>query len=207
VIVFTEPIRDFDFHPDEPDVRLFTMPRRGVRRIDDRVFVAEVRYGDIVMRHYAFADRWFKINITTNLEGDLVETGPERDVRQFAFNCDIATPMQADGNAVYAVDLFLDVLVRRDARTWAAYDEEEFEEAVRRALISPAEASGARHGLTELVELIEHGYLMAFLASVWPFGHSVAPPALPERRISLSEVPQVHRKVRATWAPFLLPSN
>jgi hypothetical protein len=197
--VSSEPIRDFDFHPDEPDVRLFTMPRRGVLRLDDRVFVAQVSYGDIVLRHYAFTDRWFKINVTTDLEGNLVETGPEGDRRRFAFNCDIATPMQADGDAVYAVDLFLDVLVRRDARTCAAYDDEEFEEAVRRALISPGEASGARRGLTELVELIERGDLLAFLAEVCPFGRSLAPPALPERRVSLPQVPQVHRTVRATW--------
>jgi hypothetical protein len=197
--VSTEPIRDFDFHPDEPDIRLFTMPRRGVLRMDDHVFVAEVRYGDIVMRHYAFADRWFKINVTTDLEGNLVETGAEGDGRRFAFNCDIATPMHADGDSVFAVDLFLDVLVRRDARTCTAYDDEAFEEAVRRALISPAEAAGARHGLTDLVEIIERGNLMAFLADVCSFGRTVAPPALPERRVSLSQVPQVHRMVRLTW--------
>ena len=194
-----EPIRDFDFHPDESDVRLFTMPGRGVLRLDDDVFVAQVRYGDVVLRHYAFADRWFKINVTTDLEGNLVETGREDEGRQFAFNCDIATPMQAEGDAVYAVDLSLDVLVRRDAGTCAACGDEEFEKAVRRALISPAEAVGARHGLTELVELIERGDLMVFLANVCPFGRSVAPPALPERRVSLSHVPQVHQTVRRTW--------
>ena len=183
-----EPIHDFDFHPDEPDVRLFTMPRRGVLRIEDRVFVAEVRYGDIVMRHYAFADRWFKINVTTDLEGNLVETGSEGGLRRFAFNCDIATPMHASGDAVYAVDLFLDVLVRRDASRCAAYDDEEFEEAIRRALISPAEAAGARHGLNELVALIERGDLLAFLAEVCPFGRSVAPPALPEKQIGRAHV-------------------
>jgi hypothetical protein len=87
----------------------------------------------------------------------------------------------------------------RPARTCAAYDNQEFEEAVRRALISPAEASGARHGLTELVELIQRGDLMAFLAEVCPFGRSVAPPALPETRVPLSQVPQVHRMVRPKW--------
>jgi hypothetical protein len=197
--VSSEPIRDFDFHPDESDVRLFTMPRRGVLRIDERVFVAEVRYGDVVLRHYAFADRWFKINVTTDLEGNLVETGPEEEGRRFAFNCDVATPMHAESDAVYAVDLFLDVLVRRDARTCAASGDEEFEEAVRRALISPAEAFGARHGLTELVGLIERRDLMVFLADVCPFRRSGAPHGLPERRVSLSDVPQVQRTVRPTW--------
>ena len=40
-------------HPDESDVRLFAVPGRGVLRLDDSVFVADVRYGDIVLRHYA----------------------------------------------------------------------------------------------------------------------------------------------------------
>jgi hypothetical protein len=194
-----KPVCDFDFHPDEPDVRLFTMPRRGVLRLDERVFVAEVRYGDVVLRHYAFADRWFKINVTTDVHANLIETGPENGPRRFAFNCDIATPMQADGSAIYAVDLFLDVLVRRDARTHAAYDHYEFNEAVRGRLISPAEVSGAQHGVAELLHLIERGHLMEFLADLYPFGPSAAPPALPENRVPLSAVQQVHPHVRTTW--------
>jgi hypothetical protein len=193
------PVCDFDFHPDEPDVRLFTMPRCGVLRVDERVFVAEVRYGDVVLRHHAFADRWFKINVTTDMQANLVETGPENGPRRFAFNCDIATPMQTDGSAIYAVDLFLDVLVRRDARTHAAYDHDEFDEFVRRGLISAAEASGAQHGLAELLHLIDRGDLMAFLADLYPFGSSAAPPALPAHRVPLSAVPQVHPRVRPTW--------
>jgi hypothetical protein len=35
-------------------------------------------------------------------------------VPAFALNCDIATPMALQGGAVYAVDLFADVLVRKD---------------------------------------------------------------------------------------------
>ena len=199
-LVRTNAIRDYDFHPDERDVRLFTMPRRGVLRMNERALVAEARYGDVVMRHYAFADRWFKINVTTDLEGNLVETGSGTDLRGFACNCDIATPMQTEGDAVYAVDLFLDVLVLRDARTCAVYDDAEFEEAVSRALISPAEAAGARHGLSELVELIERGDVMGFLTEICPFGCSAAPRARPERRVPLSQVPQVHRQLRRTWS-------
>lgn len=103
-------LRDHDFHPDEPTVRVFRTPPAGVLRFDDEVLVFAVRYGDRVLRHYAFADRWFKVNVTSDLDGRLVETGD----LQFAFNCDVATPMERDGDAVYAVDLFTDVLVRTD---------------------------------------------------------------------------------------------
>lgn len=45
------------------------------------------RYGDVVLWHYAFARHWFKINLAAGLTGRI---------------------------AVYAVDLFADVLVRAD---------------------------------------------------------------------------------------------
>jgi hypothetical protein len=48
-------IHDYDFHPPD-EVRIFSMPASGVRRLDDGTCVAEVRYGDITVRHYAFRD-------------------------------------------------------------------------------------------------------------------------------------------------------
>ena len=33
------------------------MPKPGILRLDDRAFVAVVRYGDIIVWHCAFADR------------------------------------------------------------------------------------------------------------------------------------------------------
>lgn len=50
-----EVIRDHDFHPPD-DVRLFPMPAPGVLRLDDSMFVAMVRYGDIVVWHYGGDD-------------------------------------------------------------------------------------------------------------------------------------------------------
>lgn len=41
-------IRDYDFHPPH-DLRLFWMANAGVLRFDYDVFVAEVRYGDVVV--------------------------------------------------------------------------------------------------------------------------------------------------------------
>lgn len=38
-------IRDYDLHPPD-DLRLFPMPKAGVLRFNDDVFVAEVRYDE-----------------------------------------------------------------------------------------------------------------------------------------------------------------
>jgi hypothetical protein len=35
------------------------------------------RYGDLVVCHYTFADHWFKVNATTDLDGAFVETTPK----------------------------------------------------------------------------------------------------------------------------------
>jgi hypothetical protein len=109
-------IRDYDFHPPD-DLRLFPMPAPGVLRLDDGAFVAVVRYGEVVVWHYAFGDHWFKVNATTDLEGRLVETTAPGEVPPFAFNCDISAPLLRRGDAVFAVDLWLDVLVREDGWT------------------------------------------------------------------------------------------
>src|SRR5262245_34882003 len=112
-------IRDFDFHPREDHVRVFDLPPEGVLRFDDEVLVAQVRYDDVVLRHFAFRDHWFKINVTTDLAGNLIETAPAPDIPAYAYTIDLATPMlrAGDGDAVYAVDLEVDVLVRADGST------------------------------------------------------------------------------------------
>jgi hypothetical protein len=128
---------DFDFHPDESTVRVFTTPEPGVLRLDDDVAITEAVESGVVLRHYAFGDRWFKINVTTDLQGSLVETGDPQN--RFAFNCDIATPMERDGTATYGVDLFVDVLVRADLRSVHVGDEDEFQQALADGLVSPSE--------------------------------------------------------------------
>jgi hypothetical protein len=84
---------------------------RGQLYLDDSVAISEAVYDRIVLRHYAFAGHWFKINITTDLSGRLTETGD--GTRRFAVNCDIATPMEREGDSTFGVDLFTDVLVRQ----------------------------------------------------------------------------------------------
>ena len=62
-------VRDFDFHPGEPFVRVFTLPLYGVLRLDGDAFVSESRISDVVLRHYAFASEWFKVNVTFDPAG------------------------------------------------------------------------------------------------------------------------------------------
>ena len=183
--VTTRPVRDFDFHPDEDAVRVFTSRPGGVLRLSGDVYVSAARYGDIVLWHYAFARHWFKINLTTDLAGQIVETGDERTGR-FAFNCDIATPMRRRGGAVFAVDLFADVLVRADGVTYQVCDLGELDQAHRSGLILPAEARGARSGLAELTGIIEQGTCWRSCPGPAALAHWARRlPPLPAARLSL----------------------
>jgi hypothetical protein len=116
------------------------------------------------------------VNCTLDSEGRFVETtSPEGEVRPFAFNCDIATPMLRRDDAVFAVDLWLDVLVRSDGVTYAVYDEDDFDAAISRGWLSRCEVVGARAGVRQLVDVIERRELGEFLAAVHPFAPTVAP--------------------------------
>jgi hypothetical protein len=177
-------LSDHDFHPDEPTVRLFRTAGLGVLHLADEAAVTEARYGHAILRHYAFSDHWYKINVTTDADGSLIETGDEG--RRFAFNCDIATPMERDGQSLFAVDLFIDVLVGKDPSSWVVVDEEEFDDKLGQALLSPAEARGARAGLGELVAVIERRELLPWLDSIVPFGSCDPPPAVSMLRVPVA---------------------
>ena len=194
------PVRDFDLHPDEDDVRVFVTAPDGVLRIEDDAYVSAGRYGDVILWHYAFARHWFKVNLTTGLDGRIVETGGDDPGSRFAFNCDIATPMRRRDRAVYAVDLFADVLVRADGVTYRVCDLEEFHQASSRGLILPGEAHGAQRGLAELTGIIERGKLAALLRQTCPAGPLNPPIASPAGRIPLTQVPLLSEDTRASWA-------
>jgi hypothetical protein len=186
---------DHDFHPDEPTVRIFRVPPPGVLRLDDGAAISEAVHDGVVLRHYAFADHWFKVNVTTDLSGRLTETG-DTD-RRFAFNCDIATPMEREGDSTFGIDLFTDVLVRQDAMSCVITDQDEFGEMLGRGVISPAEGRCAQRGLRELLELIEAGRLLRWLGELAPFGPCQPPPARPMRR---GPVPgRLQPGTRRTW--------
>jgi hypothetical protein len=130
-------LRDHDFHPDESSVRIFCTPDRGILRLDNQIVITEARHDGVVLRHYALADRWFKVNVTTDLAGNVVDTGDPG--QRFAYNCDIATPMERDAGRTFGVDLFIDVLVRDNATSYIVGDQDEFQQAIEHGLISRAE--------------------------------------------------------------------
>lgn len=188
-------LSDYDFHPDEATVRIFRTPTSGVLRLEDKIAVSEAIHGNVVLRHYSFADHWFKINVTTDLAGNLVETG-DANV-PFGFNCDIATPMEREDDSTYGVDLFIDVLVRADASSYLIGDEAEFEEMLDRGLVSRSEEQGARRGLGELLDLVERGHLLPWLHETAPFPPLQPPVALPMERGSVPE--RLQLRTRHTW--------
>jgi hypothetical protein len=176
-------------------VRIFRTLPAGVLRLDDSVAISEARCGEVVLRHYAFADHWLKINVTTDLTGRLTETGDAS--RRFAANCDTATPIERDGDATFGVDLFADVLIRADGMSYVVADLDEFEDMASRHLLSHAESRGARSGLAELLELIEQGRLLRWLAGLAAFRRCRPPTALPMRR---GPVPgRLQPGIRRTW--------
>jgi hypothetical protein len=184
----TTPVHDYDFHPDEDSVRVFTAGPDGILRNDNEVYVSVGRYGDVVLWHFAFARRWFKVNLTTGLDGRLVETGDPAQGGCFTFNCDIATPMHRQDGAIYAVDLFADVLVRADGVGFRVCDLDEFRQATIHGLILPEEAEGAQRGLAELTGIIERGELLEFLQKICPIGPRNPPSASPVRRVPVPQV-------------------
>ena len=130
----------------------------------------------------------FEINLTNDLAGQIVETGDDDPGGRFAFNCDIATPMRRHDNAVLAVDLFADLLVRADAASYRVCDLDELGQAIRDGLIVPGEARGAARGLAELTAIIERGDLLAFLSRARPVGPLQPPAAVPVGYGPLSRV-------------------
>lgn len=197
-------MRDYDYHPDEETVRCFGIPDPGVLVSCDRMCVTQTRQPqafqtmteDLVLRHYAFANEWFKLNATFDLAGNLIEPGPPGD--PFAVNCDIATPMVRIGEDISAVDLFLDVLVRADG-SYRITDRDEFDQVASDGLISPAEAKQAETGLRRLIHWIESGRLQSLLAEIGPAIAAEAPPPLPFERTPVHLVPSVAAGTRPTW--------
>ncbi len=195
----TELVSDYDFHPDEPYVRHFRVPRCDVLRLDPHLYVSEVVFDGIVLRHYAFHDEWFKVNITFDPAGGIVEAAPAPDAPAFALNCDIATPMRLHHGAVHGVDLFADVLVRADGAGHQVTDLDELRQAAADGLVSPHEAYRARLGLDRLLDLISSADLLDFLDHACPFGPSRAAPALPVERAPLADLPLLQPARRPTW--------
>ncbi len=189
---------DYDFHPPD-DLRLFQYETPSVLRFDETVLVVEVDYCGTLLRHYAFPDRWFKINCTTNLSGNFVEEQRDPALIPFCFNCDIATPMLRQSNAVFGVNLWIDVLIRSNGASYQVIDEDDFAYATQQGWLSEREAHGARSGLDELLDMIDRKELIAFLSDLHPFRPTTAPAAIDMRRVPQANFPIVHPGLRPTW--------
>ena len=148
-------------------VRVFHTPRQAIRCFDDVAKVYDVRAeSDLILRHYAFFQHWFEVNCTLSPSGAFVaEDGPF----PWCFNCDVATPAVMIGRDTYNVDLFLDVLVGTDGRTFIIKDEDEFERAIANGWVTDNEQAGARAGLEELLGLIRTETFVQFLEQTCPF--------------------------------------
>jgi protein associated with RNAse G/E len=151
---------------------------------------------ELVLRHYAFAEEWFKLSATFDLTGNLIQPGPVED--PFAVNCDVATPMMRIGDDIAAVDLVLDVLVDTNG-SYRIVDRDEFDQAVAAGLISPSEARGAEAGLARLVQWIESGRMMSLLMEMSANQAALAPPPLPFERTPIEQTPAVAANTRPTW--------
>jgi predicted RNA-binding protein associated with RNAse of E/G family len=195
----------FDYHPYEPHVRQFRMPHGNVLRFYAEVYVCDALFDDVMLRHFAFRDEWFKINVTLDEAGRLVETPGGPGHPPFAFNCDVATPMVTHGSAVYAVDLYADVLVAADGVSHLSKDVLELEEAAATGLLSEYERQNAYRGLDRLLGLVKNGELWSYLNNVCSFGPSGAGPALPMVRVPLADVPELQPRHRLTWEPEATP--
>ncbi|MGO1978743.1 DUF402 domain-containing protein [Brachybacterium tyrofermentans] len=197
-------MRDYDYHPNELDVRVFGVPEAGVLVRTDEMFLGQTRepasseWGtpSLVLRHYAFAGEWFKLNATLDDDGELIETGAAGD--EYVVNCDIATPLRWIGPDATAVDLFLDVLVRRDG-SYRIVDRPDFDDACSRQLISGSEARNAESGLKSLLHWITSGRLQDLLDEPARHLAAQAPPPLPFGRSPLVDVPAVAPHSRSTW--------
>jgi hypothetical protein len=113
--------------------------------------------------------------------------------------------MVIDVDAVYAVDLYADVLVGADGASYQVKDVLELEEATAGGLLSKNEYRNACRGLDRLIGLIGNGELVSFLDKVFPFGPSSAGPGLPMARKILEQVPQLQPRHRPTWEPKVGP--
>lgn len=182
-----------------PTKILFGSSRRWTSPDLTMMCSSRVRYGSLVLHHYAWASEWFKVNLTTDAAGRVVETPPTDGVPAFAFNIDIATPMERAEREVFAVDLLADVLVRSDGQTYEVGDLNEMRSALAAGLISASELAEAERALARVVELVEQGVLLPVLEDAWPLEPAWPQEAPRMQRVPLSEVARLLPGARSSW--------
>ncbi len=190
-------IGHIEYRPPD-DLRLYEIPESGVLRLDDEALVAEVAIDGAVIRHYGFASHWLAVNVTTDLKewpADLAGV----DAFPHAVKCHMATPMLRVGDSCFQTDLWLDVLVSADGRDCHVEDEDEFADARSRQLLSERAASEALQRFQDVLNLVQAGTLLDWLAAVCPFRPGSPPSARPFRRLDPADYPELMPGVRPTW--------
>ncbi len=92
------------------------------------------------------------------------------------------------------------MLVGPDGRTHVLKDEDDLACAVKNGWLLPEEQAGARHGLEQLLGIIEGPGLVAFLEQVSPFramADGATPP--PMAKLRLTDVPLLHPDTRCNY--------
>lgn len=118
--------------------------------------VLHFRPGDMFYgREHVFFKEWFRILKCANER--LACTG---------YRCDIATLPVRRGRYLYQTDLMLDLFVFPNGEEYTVADIAEYHNAVRDGLISQEEAGQAAKALEKLVDIVERGRFLAFMAEI-----------------------------------------
>lgn len=118
-------------------------------------------------RSYLFRQRWLEIFVTFDAELRLLPD-PD-DPFPFVCNCDLTTPYLVRGTDGYTIDLFLDVLVAADGRTYQIRDREEFEEAATTGSIPLSWYQAVQRDLAWLINLLDTNQFLPMLQHMAAF--------------------------------------
>ena len=95
------PLRHFGIGNFPDEVYRFSVPKAGIRRWDDEALVYDVRLdGESALRHYAFYDRWFVVNVSLDARTGSLVTERSHGL-DWCFNCDMPLLAPAARRARY----------------------------------------------------------------------------------------------------------
>ncbi len=150
------------------EIRRFRYPDPPVTLTDNAVVIdAVVRDPDpTYCSLYLFRHRWLQVFVTFDKHMNLKPDA--KDPFGFALNCDITTPHYLSGNALYTTDLFLDVCVKPDGKSFRVDDAKELAGAAGKGWIGKQWFQEAQRECDNLIETIQRGGMMDLLQSVLP---------------------------------------
>ncbi len=190
-------LKIYNYHGLE-DIRLFRVKTENVKLWNEQVLVFDVRNDNYnsILRNYSFYDKWFEINCTFDMKGNLL---PENGPIEWSFNCDICSPCFSFENNIYNIDLELDVLVNPNGKDFIIIDEEDFKDEIKRNNITSFEEKGALAGLSNLIEIIKSGGLINFLNDIYPFVDVTnCTSSLPMEKLTQKEGSLFEKEIRHT---------